>query len=426
MSLINNKSNLLELGTQKKINKKFLFDKIEYINHYLSQSQFPLAIFGSQGSSRITSALSLISQCIKNNEGYILLDNDGLFNSLPKLNNLKKTYNNTKDFYVLDFSNEETKEFKKIPIKTSSIDPINPLIGNEELFKLLFGDNFGLLVHEIAKVSKQNKSLIDYQMIRSMMSLTNLQDWVDNNIWGEVTKTISEYLQNNNEESHKENCLKAIEYTLIIERYTKEGVFSISPTLELKDVLINQSILHCQLSMWHTEFSTEFSFEKIKSEKPDTFKVMDLILLQIHHITEQLNKEFPNVNHWQNIAMLEFEYSCSNKIYSYLSTCLSNKNKWIFVGYVPVQYETLHEKNKLSIIEAASTIVLMQSNTYSSEIPDKVKLKILNNVQNLSNIFYDKSTVLLDQRSGHGYTLIKIDGKYEFIKLVLYYENLNN
>lgn len=423
-------TNSLELGTQIKITKRFFHNKREKITHELNKSQFPLALFGANSSGRSVIALSLVSQWIKNHEGFILVNNDRLCQGITKLNKFMQKHNNTKELYILNFSNNYTEEATPQEIKElpqSSIDPINPLIGNEEIFKLLFGDSFGLLIHEIAKVEKANNSLIDYKTISSMMKFINLQNWLDKNTLTKASKTISEYLENNNEESHQQNCLQASKYIKIIEKYTEKGTFSTNPTLELKNVFINQSILHCQLPMWHTE-SHYNNIADLTLKDGDCFKVMDLILLQIHHVTEQLSYEYPNIKHWQNIAMLEFEYTCSNKVYDYVLGNLSTKNKWIFSGYIPhqetIHHQTIEEKNKISVIDAAQTIVLMQSNTYACELPDKLKLKLLNSVQDLPNIFYNKSKVLSEQREGRGYAMIKIYGKYELIKINLFYQQL--
>lgn len=424
----------LELGEETKIKKTIIHDFRKKIKHFVSE--YPLVLFGANSSGRTTTALSLVSQWLKNKEGCIILNNGSSIYNLKKINTFIVENNSKQEVYILNLLNQYSTRDEKDrqfidQLTLDSIDPINPLIGNENIFKLLFGNELGLVIHEISKVAKRNNMLLDYNNIQSMLSLYNLNNWVKNNTWNEATPVIHQYLLEQDEESHIQLCLPVQRYLNIIETYTNKGTFSINPTVDLKNIFINKSVLHCLFPSWHEvpEYSHYSNNDLAKSFRQlDYQRLGDLISLQILHITEQLIQEDPKSYLYQNIAVIEFEHTCSNKINQYLFNNLSHSN-WLFSGYMPVQetdsYKTIEEMNKLDLIDVANTIVLMQSNTYSSEIPNKLKLKLLNKVTQLDNIFYEKSRYLSEQREGWSYVMIKINGKYEFIKMNLFYQYFN-
>ena len=136
-------------------------------------NQYPLLITGSTGSGVTETLLSLANQYINNNEGVIYFDGKGENILYSKIFSYAKETNRLNDLYVLNFLSNNKNSEKLI---SHSIDPINPMLGNDEYFEKFFG-RLGIIIHDILKELHQDGKLLDIASLESILMLNNLITW---------------------------------------------------------------------------------------------------------------------------------------------------------------------------------------------------------------------------------------------------------
>ena len=383
------------LGRNK---EKTLFDKKEkkwILNNY------PLLVTGSTGSGKTEILLSMASQYIDNNEGIIYMDGRGDAVLYSKIFSYAKEKNRLSDLYCLNFMTGGREAFGETntPEKLShTIDPINPMLGNNEYFDIFFG-RIGIIVHDILKELHGKKQLMDTQSLESILMLNNLINWTKEKTF--FTPTIKEYLleiglkigEENDEEDfnsalekHGVNAHRAFETVKLLQNY--RYMFKVDCSLNMERIFLERKLLLVLLP----------ALEKSTVEIAD---LGSLIASQIKHI-DQKYSEYKK--HFQNIILDEFGYylNCFDNL-----NLSQTKNNYIFAcqdyGY---------NNNIFNyVVNNAKTYVIMKKEC--SDFPDKIKLDLINNLDvfpKLSNktnqpFIKNFSRELRELREGQAYVL---------------------
>lgn len=382
---------------------------------------YPVLITGSTGSGKTELLISLTQQYIHNNEGCIYIDTDCDSSVYAKIFSTAEQSNRINDLYVLNFT-KTTKEAQLKNIKiTNTIDPINPIIGNELAFTILFGNTIGLVIHEIAKVAALRSQLLEIQHIEKMLYLPLLIQWVSDNSWDNATVVIEQYLNSigidnvYNEveltqqivENHALTCFEARQTIELLKNYS--GVFSTQPEIDMDEIFTGRKILPILLP----------ALEKMQDHVGMLGKLM---LFAIENSIKKINlldsDSYIKKLHWQNIIINGANYIIDNESNHYENHLFSENNgiinnttvNWIFAyrsiyGYTNWSGSNLSTRNS-SLLEAtrtAQTIVIMKTECSPKDIINPLKLRIIENIDKLPNIFYKNDKKLNEQIEGEAY-----------------------
>lgn len=387
------------LGVTKKA-KRFHNNEKWLLNSY------PCTIIGTTGSGRTESWLSQAYQWIANGDGFIGVDSKGSDSTFFKLYQVAKNFNREKDVLLLSLIKNSANKYG------NSIDIINPLIGNLDLFKNLFGNEIGELIHEIASQCKENNMLIDSQNIKSILMINNLLKWKENKIFGEhATKKINAYLENSlkitdswdilDEElkddilfKHADFSRKTKDIIEYIKQYEDLGIFSKTPEIDLRDVFLNKKILFILLP----------SLEK-------NWNTMQLISNSIVANIWKMGREIEQAMQYkpcflQNVVLEEVSYSISSNLAEIMFKKLPSNTNFIFTFQDFYSYN-----NNTSILHALSvskTIVLMRIEDIKL-IPLNLKGRIVENVNAGLSVLNKNNSTLRELREGEAYVYTEVD-----------------
>lgn len=324
-------------------------------------NQYPLLITGITGSGATETLLSLTNQYINNNEGVIYFDGKGENILYSKIFSYAKEANRLNDLYVLNFLSNNKDSEKLI---SHSIDPINPMLGNDEYFEKFFG-KLGIIIHDILKETHQDGMLLDITSLESILMLNNLIMW--NRTKKFKTQEINKYLleiglslRDDDEIDLEEALLNhsyhshlAYETVKILKEYSQ--VFKLDCSINMEKIFLERKLLLISLN----------SLEKATENLTMLGK---LIISQIRYIEQK----YQNYNvHFQNIIIDDFHYfSDEIKNINFNIT----KNNYIFstMGY--------RENNDIFnyVLNNAKTNLIMR--TYDN-IPIKIKLDLIENLK---------------------------------------------
>lgn len=362
-------------------------DKFVNKNKEWTLTGYPVLIAGSCGSGKTEALLSMAHQYIENQEGFILLDGKGNHSSYIRLFNMAIQHKRIDDFYILNFNRYfQVEADRKL---SHTIDPINPLIGNEDAFKILFGEKIGFLIHELAKCVKSNNGLVSVENVESFLMLNNIERMKEDMIFKNAIKHIDSYLNSLGEENLKEhvlNCKDAFIMINILNDY--KDVFSITPEIDLVKVFSKRKLLFV-------------GFPSLEKTSNHIRFLVELLILNINNTAEK----YKHIKNMQNVILDDIPYYISNKTIDYIF-CNSLPN----VNFLySVQYFLNYNNFNKHIIKSAKTIILMKLE--SEEMIDELKLKIIDNLSNFPPFY--KQPDLKRQHIGEamvfGYNDIDLD-----------------
>lgn len=338
---------------------------------YWKLNQYPVLITGSTGAGKTEVLLSLGSQYIKNNEGLIYIDGKGDNFLYIKMFSYAKENNRLNDLYCLNFMTSSYYLEKQPDRKIShSIDPLNPMIGNNLYFESFFGKEIGSIVHEILKNLHEKGQLMDIQSLESILMLNNLMKWRKDNKFDNLTE-INDYLvsiglslqedndENDLEEALEQHALKCMQAHTIVELLKLyPHVFKIDCSVNMTQIFVQRKLLLVLLP----------ALEK----SVDTLSLLgELITAQIAYTEEKINLN----THLQNIILDEFIYYSKNVEAFKLS---STKNNYIFAS----QDFGYRKKESFNyIIQNAKTYIAMKAACF--DFPDQYKLQLIENASEL-------------------------------------------
>ena len=198
-------------------------------------TSYPVTIAGATGAGKTASLLSLGKQYIENGEGLFYIDGKCENSTFTHFHNIAEKYNRLDDFYLLNFMMGHNNSDKI----THTIDPINPLIGDEQAFKILFGDKIGVLIHELSKCIKENDGLVSIENIESFFMLGNIKSMSEDPLFLKAKNSIDSYLSELSDDdfesclnSHVLNCEDAFDMIEMLTVYKSK--FSIEPEIYLE------------------------------------------------------------------------------------------------------------------------------------------------------------------------------------------------
>lgn len=338
---------------------------------YWLLNQYPVLINGSTGAGKTEVLLSLGVQYIKNNEGFIYIDGKGENVLYTKIFSYAQQYNRLDDLYCLNFlsgsRNLDSQQEKKI---SHSIDPLNPMVGNDSYFEHFFSKEMGTLIHAILKKLHEKGQVMDTQSLESILMLNNLIEWKKENKFNELPElndyliSIGLSLEEENDESdledalekHALKCSKAYETVNLFKIYSY--MFKINCSIDMTQIFLRRKILVVLLP------ALEKSIEAISS-------LGELITLQIAYAENKMAVK----THMQNIIIDEFVYFSKNINQFNLS---ETKNNYIFASQ-GFGYQKKEGFNY--IMSHAKTHIGMKSE--GSELPVALRLELMNNLSEM-------------------------------------------
>jgi len=367
-------------------------------------NEYPLLVSGATGAGKTETLLSMLSQYIKNNEGFIYCDGKGDNVIYSKIFSYMQENNKLSNLYCLNFmlgSRDLLEDAKNTEEKLShSIDPINPMIGNENYFSYFFG-RIGVVIHEILREINNQNQLMDIVSLESCLMLNNLIKWNKENTF--KTNAIKDYLieigvSDNDEDNDDDDFSNALlKHGLMCEKANK--------TISLFKSYPNIFRIDCSINMERIFLERKGLIVLLPALEKSTYEIAnlgELIASQIRHVDEK----YSNYNtHFQNIFLDDFSYFTNTLMNMNFNV---TKNNYIFGTY------DFYYNNQIMnyILMNAKTTLLMKS--YDVDIHNKIKLDLLNLEQfpklktgNKKSFIKSFIQELNDLREGEGYVLSK-------------------
>jgi hypothetical protein len=345
---IERKTNVI---ANEKLEKTFLPAAIK--QHHLKH--YPFYISGGCGSGAGECIISMIDDYISNKEGVILVNGDGGYGSYWKLYSSIHQANRIHDFYVLNFTAKESGS-------SNTIDPINDIIGDEHLFKILFGDKIGVIVNALSECVKQAGGLVTFSNLESFINFSNLQQFLNDSFFKDAHSIVESYITDTLVEDpiktikkHVINCMQARKMIDII--LENPFVFSTEPQIRLDRIFYKRQILSVMLPC-------------LEKDPDHCTNLVSLIVGNIEHMA----RRFKNCQNIQNVIYKELIYSVNNELVDYIFSH-DNNNTINYTYHIYDHYHKYNFDNKC--IEVSKTFSLMKM---ECEYPNALKLKIFDNL----------------------------------------------
>ena len=360
-------------------------------------NSYPVYLNGTIGSGKTETLCALAHQYFMNKEGCFYIDLKSDASLYIKLLKSADDTRRKKDLYCLNY-------YKQWNASNNTIDPINPLIGQDYVFNHLFGTVIGPIIHAIAKSAQSQNLLLDLDNIKAILDLNNMLSWCINNTWPSATSAINTYIisllpedylldnltnLNINEFDkikHYQNCIDAQNTLKIL--FDNCTMWSLTPSINIEDLIKNRKILIAMLP----------ALEKNHYE----LQTLSLILMsQIRGALIKLERISNNINsHWTNIILDEYQAAMSNNYAREFFVSLPMSANWIFSSSGVRQDNTDVIKYALSV---SNTYVLMKQETHDHTLMDVLKIKIIENIEIPIPIFHKSSGLLYKQKCGEAY-----------------------
>lgn len=409
LSTIENKPHIPSVLGKTKNVKRFQNEEKWLLNSY------PCTIIGSTGSGRTECWQSQAQQWVANDEGFIGIDGMGWSGAFHKIFTIAERVGREKHVKILNIPTKSDLGFNSENI-SNSFDVINPLIGNVELFKNLFGNEIGVVIHEIASQCKENNMVLDSENIKSILMIKNLINWKNSNIFGkESSEKISYYFQNHlnlntdwnnlNEDEkddilfkHLELCKKSKNSIEVMKEYEDLGIFNKNPEINLREIFLNREILFVYFP------SLEKSWEKM-------IVIANSIYAQIWKTATDIEKEMAYKPCFlQNIILDEVSYSMSANLAEITFKKLPKNSNFIFTFQ---SFHNYHNNNSINhALSVSKTVILMKLEDIRS-VPLSLKGRIVENVQTNLDVLHKDSHSLREQREGIGYVYMEVNDSIE-------------
>lgn len=351
---------------------------------------YPLLVTGTTGSGKSYCTYSFANKYIENNEGVIYIDGKGDTSTFIKFYSSAIKHNRSNDFYFLNFMRGNVDKDEQSEGKiTHSIDLINPLIGNTESFKCIFGDKVYDLIHSLCLSIKENKGLVSIDNLNSFLILENLESFLSNDLFKNCKQTIVNYLNEIDFYSDREKALKkhAINFSYyqdIIENLNMyKHVIKENAEINLESIYYQKKILLISLP------ALEKSSEVLG-------KLLALVLLPLKIAMNKLR----NIANTQNIILESIEYGTTKELVSIFFEDLPNSANFVFsinqitnyrpeIYYIPYYQYVTKNFNTHLILKA------------EEEVHDQIKIKIMDMLDNFPPFY--KQSALRNLSPGHGY-----------------------
>lgn len=344
---------------------------------------YPLLLLGYTGAGKSDLLASLAKQYIDNQEGCIYFDGKGDVLIYSKIFSYLTDVNRVQDLYCINFMSgtknvHDPDQTRKL---SHTIDPINPMLGNDSYFHKFFGKEIGMVIHAILKSIHTNNQLMDTQSIESILMLHNLIKWSTNEFSHIVE--IKDYLSllglNSNTEEELKNALEKhaffcdIAYKTIKMFKNYPHNFKFNCSIDMEDIFLKRKVLLVLMP----------SLEKSTQELT---LLGELVLAQVVQVEIKL-KDYKV--HTQNIILDEFSYFADEirKI-----DFVQSYNNYVFANH-DLQRYTLSLIDY--IISNSKTYVFMRMGE-PQPLPPKMKLDIFENITELPLKNFGKYSLTLN------------------------------
>lgn len=155
-------------------------------SYALLETSYPVLVLGSNSNERSMAITSLLEQNIRDEMPFVYVNGLGDYNQFHRMHSLAELHGRTEEMYVLNFLSTQPGG--------DTFDPINPLIGDENAFLELFGDDFGNLLHKVCLCEWLAGELIDTERFKSFLSLDNLGHMLEQDKYAGAKETLEAYL----------------------------------------------------------------------------------------------------------------------------------------------------------------------------------------------------------------------------------------
>lgn len=338
-------------------------------------NQYPFYIQGDTGAGKVETLLSFSDEYLKNKEGLIYFDSEGQTHLYGKLFSFAKKADRIQDLYGFYL---HSKENKTKGSTTHTIDPINPMSQCPDYFENVFGKEIGAVIHSILKTVHDEDKFLTVHSLPAFLMLKNIIAWNDKGL-SEVEKYLKQIgykdeISDDVLEKHMIFCEQA--YTVIKQLIEFEHCFSHEPNIDLMKIFIERKALIVIIDNALT-YTSKDTLGPLKCLYQGILS-MDKYLLDTGY------------GHCQNIIFNNCsQYLNEEREINNISIIKNSRNNYILSDYT-LQSET---KNMSSLIEISKTFASMKVNGRRISIPLCVKLDAVNNMPNLSPIFYANENI---------------------------------
>lgn len=156
-------------------------------SYALCENSYPLMLIGSCGSGRSTALTSLLENNIRDKKPFVYINAHADGAQFFKLYSMAEANCRNDDLYLINLLTPGHGH-------SHSIDPINPLVGDEESFISLFGDRFGSVLHQLCVCEKEASGAVDVAMFESLLRLEYLESLLDRSEYASAKGSLSAYL----------------------------------------------------------------------------------------------------------------------------------------------------------------------------------------------------------------------------------------
>lgn len=354
--------------------KKILQEKKSVI-----ATQYPMMLSGSTGAGTTETILSFCAQYIQNKEGVIYFEGRGESVLYSKMFSYLKEAGRLQDLYALNFLGTHKTFDSQDNTYSHSIDPINPMVGDELYFQTFFGE-FGSVIHEILMALHAKHEVLSLESLESMLMLHNLIRWQQEAYFGPI-QALGLYLNKigldtTQNEYSEEELSEALEKhaTLAHRAYKMLSIFAQYPhvfkyncSVSIERIFLERKVLVILMPA-------------LEKSIDDLSLLGGLLAYQIVHF----DKKFQPYNlHFQNIILGDFSYYMQNNG-QYLSNIISkSKNNYIFHTY---DYSYDKQEFFASVLSNIKTFIVMKMESFY--LPDKIRMDMLDYMKEVPPLFY--------------------------------------
>lgn len=338
-------------------------------------NQYPFYIQGDTGAGKVETLLSFADEYLKNNEGLIYFDLEGQTNLYRKLFSFAKKIDRIQDLYAFYLHD---KKYKAKGSTTHTIDPINPMSQCPDYFENVFGKEIGAVIHSVLKTIHDDNKLLTVHSLPAFLMLKNILTWGDKGLPAaeKYLKQIGYKDEISDDVLERHMMLSEQAYTVIKQLIEFEHCFSHEPNIDLMKIFQERKVLIMIIN------------DTLMYNSKDIVGPLKCLYQGILSMDKYLSDA--GCGHCQNIIFDNCsQYLNEEREINNISIIKNSRNNYILSDYT-LQSET---KNMSSLIEISKTFASMKVNGRRISIPLCVKLDAVNNMPNLSPIFYANNNI---------------------------------
>lgn len=265
---------------------------------------FPLYVQGGTGSALNFNLTNIAEKYISEKEGVIFIDSKSQPNTFERILNSNEGKLRKSDIYRISFTQKNMSEATNV----LKIDPINPMIGNENYFKTMLGETIYPVIYAILTMLEKEDYLFGAEQIKSLLMLPSLIDLISENntfLDSETKEVVSLYLKSidlndvnvikkESVDKHANNSIKAKKFVDFMEKYSE--LFEIQQHSKFELMFAQRKIIYidffedslCEYNDIRNEFVNHLIFST-ENKIRQIYKghVQNIIFNQCHFIKKE-------------------------------------------------------------------------------------------------------------------------------------------